>query len=133
MNNKIDGDLKIAISGILILLSVAFISFKSSALTTPIISLNVVALIAGIIFQARQLSKNWTALLLTVFFTLLVSFITMMPSKNEVVYNLEKHLNHFPYWFMGLFSLMFYISNEEKIVVKLTEGITLLQSIVVIY
>lgn len=39
----------------------------------------------------------------------------------------------FPYWFIVLFALFSIIAHDDKTVPKLTEGITLLQSIAVIY
>ena len=49
------------------------------------------------------------------------------------MYDFENHIIQWPYAFLLVYSLLFFIRYEEKITAKLTEGITLLLSISMLY
>ncbi len=90
-------------------------------------------LIAGVIFENRRLSSDWNTILLKILGSVFLSFIAFLPYKREDIYSFENHIREWPYWFISFFVLMSVIYHEKKIIPKLTEGITLLQSISIIY
>jgi hypothetical protein len=99
----------------------------------PIIPISIIALISGIIYESKRISKNWAIVFYFILGSCGFSFFTFMPGKNEYIYNFESHLEIGTYAFILTFIIINISFNGEKVIPKLTEGITLLQSISVIY
>ncbi len=126
-------DLLLALGGILISVFFGYIFYHTYQSERSLISLMILPLIAGIIIENLRLSSDWTSLLLRIFGALLFSILAFLPGKSEGNYNLENHIEMWPYWFVIFFVVFSAISHEKKIIPKLTEGITLLQSAAIIY
>jgi len=62
-----------------------------------------------------------------------IQLINFLPGKSEQIYNFENHIEMWPYVFIFIFALFFGIAHKDKVTTRLTEGITLLLSISLIY
>ncbi|MDO5969763.1 hypothetical protein Q4Q35_08085 [Flavivirga aquimarina] len=121
------------IIGIFILTFLGYIIFRTYQSQNSLLSIMTIPLILGIVFENRRLSSDWKDILLKITIALALSFIAFLPGKNERNYSFEHHIEIWPYFFIGFFVLASVIHHEKKIIPKLTEGITLLQSISIIY
>ncbi|MDP1726344.1 MAG: hypothetical protein Q8M15_06140 [Bacteroidota bacterium] len=120
------------LGGLLLVLTI-FVGFKLHLSERRLIPISILAIIIGAIFEGKRIIEKWK----TVFFLSLASFIlsylAFLPGKGEHGYGIENHIEEWPYWFIGIFSLLIIAFNKERVTVKLTEGITLIQSIAIIY
>jgi hypothetical protein len=98
-----------------------------------LIPLSVLALLAGVIFEGKRISEKWSTLLAITLGSLVASFLAFLPGKREHNYVFEDHIILWPYWFLVAFAIISIATYGQKVVPKLTEGITLLQSIALIY
>jgi hypothetical protein len=119
--------------GLVVLSLTIYIGYRISASGRRLIPISVLAIIAGVIFEAKRLSENWSTVLLTALGSFIFSLLAFLPGKREYVYNFENHIAIFPYWFVIVFAIFSIITNGDKVIPKLTEGTTLLQSIAVFY
>lgn len=95
--------------------------------------MSVVALIAGVVFENKKVMEKWSAVLWTALGSLIFSFFIFLPGKREQVYNFDSHLELWPYAFIFFFTIISISLHQEKVTARLTEGITLLQSVAVLY
>lgn len=98
-----------------------------------LIPISVFALIAGVIFENKRLTQKWSTVLWTALGSFAFSFFIFLPGKRERIYNFENHVEMWPYAFIFFFIIFAISFHGDKIISKLTEGITLLLSIAVIY
>lgn len=110
-----------------------YVFYRAYISERSLVSIMMVPLILGIIFENRRLSTAWKMLALKIFCSLLIAMLAFLPGRGERTYNFDDHIELAIYWFVFLFVLASVIYHEEKIVPKLTEGITLLQSVSIIY
>jgi len=128
-------DLKpyLIVVGLLLLALTIYVGFRLQSSSRHLIPISVIALLSGVLFESKRLTEKW----LTVFFTglgsFIFSFLAFLPGKKEHIYNFENHIEMWPYMFIFFFILFSIAFHGDKIIPKLTEGITLLQSIAVIY
>lgn len=119
--------------GVLSLVLLLYISFRMYIAERNLIPISIFALIAGAVFETKRLTEKWESVISTALFSFGCSFLAFFPGKREYVYNFENHIEIWPYCFL-IFFLIFTIGfNKDKVIPKLTEGITLLQSITIIY
>lgn len=121
------------IIGVFILIFLAYISYRIYNSEGRLIPISVVALISGIIYENRKITEKWSSVLYSALGSLLFSFIAFLPGKRERVYDFENHIEMWPYTFIIIFIIITIIMNEDKIIPKLTEGITLMKSVAIIY
>ncbi len=128
-------DLKpyIIVIGLLLLALTIYVGFRMQSSGRRLIPISVLALIAGVIFEGRRISDKWLTVLLTALGSFVLSFLAFLPGKREHGYNFENHIEAWPYWFVIIFAILSIAFHGDKVIPKLTEGITLLQSIAVIY
>jgi hypothetical protein len=100
---------------------------------SSLIPLSFIALLAGLIFEHRRLSNNWSTVIYSLLGALGISLFAFLKFKEEGYYDLYQHLRVWPYAFIGAFVVIGIILNYEKLNPQLTEGITLIQSIAIIY
>jgi hypothetical protein len=98
-----------------------------------IFSLSFLALIAGLLFESFRLSDRWINVIFILIGAIFFSLFGLLPGKHEHNYEFENHLQTWPYFFLFFFTLFSAIFHGDKTIVKLTEGITLIQSLSVIY
>jgi len=91
------------------------------------------ALYCGLLFQSYSITKNWKVLLLPFVCSCFVVITSLLPviTQNENFFEEFIELFSFPIIFM--FALFLYSFYQEKITIKLSEGITLIQSLSLIY
>jgi len=109
----------------------AVFSLRSSQNTT--ISISCFALLAGVIYEHKKLCTKWATVIYTVLGAFALSFSAFLPGKREHSYILDTHIVMWPYFFIGFVILISLVINNEKTIARLGEGITLLQSIALIY
>ncbi|MFD3001268.1 hypothetical protein ACFS7Z_12910 [Pontibacter toksunensis] len=126
-------DLVLIFVGLLVLALVAYVGYRLHTSERRLIPISVLALIAGVIFESRRLSDKWAPVLLTALGAFVFSFLAFLPGKGELVYNFENHIETFPYWFIITFAFISVAFHGYKTIPKLTEGITLLQSLAIFY
>jgi hypothetical protein len=119
--------------GLLVLGLTIYIGFRMNNSGRRLIPLSVLALIAGVFFESKRLTEKWLPVLLTALGSFIFSFVAFLPGKREHIYNFENHIEMWPYTFIFIFVIFSIIVNKDKVIPKLTEGITLLQSIAVFY
>lgn len=121
------------IIGIFILTFFGYVIFRTYQSQNSLLSIMTIPLILGIVFENRRLSSDWKDILLKISISLALSVFAFLPGKGERNYSLDHHIEIWPYVFIAFFVIGSVIHHEKKIVPKLTEGITLLQSISIIY
>jgi len=119
--------------GLFVLALTIYIAYRLNVSHRRLIPISVIAIIAGVIFEGRRLSAKWSTVLFTALGSFIFSFLAFLPGKREHDYNFENHIEMFPYWFIIIFALFSIAFHGDKVIQKLTEGITLLQSVAVIY
>ena len=119
--------------GVIAIVFTLYIGYRASVTDRKLFSVSFVALFAGLFFESFRISKDWKYVMFIFIGAYLFSFITFLPGKREVDYDFESHIARWPYFFIFFFALAFAIFNKDKVTVKLTEGITLLLSISMIY
>jgi hypothetical protein len=122
----------IAIAVGLIALTV-YIVFRMQSSGRQLIPISVLALIAGVIVESLRISERKMDVLGITLLSFALSFLAFLPGKHEHNYSFEHHIQAWPYWFIILFAIVSVVTHGDKAVPKLTEGITLLQSIAVVY
>jgi hypothetical protein len=118
--------------GALIFSLVILISSKSSSVEN-IDTIGVIALFAGLIFATIVLSNKLKTVLYALSYALIISLITLIPAFVYQETASALYFKLWPYCFLVGYLLMLVSIFDDKIQPKLTEGITLLLSISVIY
>lgn len=126
-------DLLLIIGGVLACLFLIWVFYWTYQSERSLMSIMLIPLIVGIIFENKRLSTNWKKLATNIIIALLLSIYGFLRNKGERPYNFENHIENWPYFFIFFFVIISMIHHEKKIIPKLTEGITLLQSISIIY
>lgn len=119
--------------GVLALFLLLFISYRIYISERTLIPISIFALIGGAIFQTKRLTKNWGLVLGTALISFIISFIAFLPGKREHEYVFDKHIEIWPFMFLFIFLFLISVFAQEKVTPKLTEGITLIQSMAIIY
>lgn len=122
-----------------ILLGLACVSFtfyltkEVSSLKVNFISVELWALMAGLIFESYRISKNWETFLVKVFTSYLLSFLVFASDQVSSANYVASRLFLWPYYIIFFFVLITVMANTEKVTAKLTEGVTLLLSVSAVY
>ena len=122
----------ILIGLLLILLTIYFVK-RIHDTDKVLIPISVLALIAGLIYEYKSICEKWITVLLTTLVSFALSFLAFLPGKREHNYSLDSHIEAWPYTFCFFFTLIAICFYTKKTTPILTEGITLLQSIAIIY
>ena len=137
MGRKITGfDLLILILILLGLASVAFTAYifhRISMTHYKLIPISVVALIIGVIVEAKRLSPKWSTVLTITLISFALSFLSFLPGRREQTYIFENHIVLWPYVFLFINVILTAIFHKEKTIPKMTEGKTSILSIGAIY
>ena len=121
------------ILGVLGLIFTIYIAYRASISERKLFSVSLLALFAGLLFESFRVSDNWKNVIYIFIGAYFFSLINFLPGKNEKIYYFENHIESWPYVFIIFFTLVFAISNKNKVTAKLSEGITLLLSLSLIY
>ncbi|WP_316634666.1 hypothetical protein [uncultured Flavobacterium sp.] len=105
-----------------------------------LIPLHILALIAGVIFESKKITKTWTTSVLIGIISFIFTFSLGLflyhispNSKFDFMLILNLSILAWPIAFFILYVIFSRIFNERRIVPQLTEGITLMLSISMIY
>jgi len=98
-----------------------------------VISLMVIPLGLGLIWENWRLSGNWYHLQIKLLGALLFSLFAFLYGKGETHYNFESHLEIWPYAFIAIFTIISVIYHDERVVLRVGVGLTLLQSLCLFY
>jgi hypothetical protein len=123
----------IIVLGVIGLFLTLYIGFRASISDRKLFSVSLLALFAGLIFESIRVSGSWKTVAGIFTATYLFSLLSFLPGKRERVYNFENHIEFWPYSFIFLFAIFFGIAYKDKVTAKLTEGITLLLSLSLVY
>lgn len=121
------------------LIALFFILKKSMSAEKELISMAMIPIIMGIIFELRRLQVSWSNIIVKLIISLGASLIlSFIPGKKERVYNVEGHISYFPFVFIATFlivSIIFFTENKEKdkLTAPLNEGILFVQSLSILY
>lgn len=92
-----------------------------------------IALFLGLLFESYFILENLNSILNCFSISFFVSLTTFLLGKSEKIYNLQRHIKLWPYFFLISFIIGIIITNQKKVTIRQTEGTTLLQSIAIIY
>lgn len=125
------------VSGLLIY--IAYDSYIKVTSGSHLIPINLFALLAGVIFESKRITNRWVIVVIVAIVSFLIAYAFLnlieesLNRRQGLVFILNSCIIIWPPIFLVLyfiFSLLFY---KYRIIPKLTEGITLLQSVAVIY
>lgn len=110
-----------------------YIGYRVSASDKKLFSVSLLALFAGLLFEGFRVTDSWKTVAAIFIGSYFFSLFNFLPGKNEHHYVFENHIASWPYVFICIFALVFAIVHSDRVTAKLTEGITLLQSMALIY
>ncbi len=121
------------ILGVVGLALTIYIGYRTSISDRKLFSVSLLALFAGLLFESFRVSDKWKNVIYIFVGAYFFSLLNFFPGKHEKIYNFENHIETWPYFFIIFFTLVFAIINKDKVTAKLSEGITLLLSLSLIY
>jgi len=111
-----------------------FITIYSISNTDQKISLYNIPLILGVLYETKKLCKRWDTLIIKTLLSILLSLILTLMfiglTRDDMS---NKIISFWPITFVVTTILLTFNLYSDKISTKLTEGVTLMQSIAVIY
>lgn len=123
----------VIVIGIIGLLLTLYVGYRASISDRKLFSVSLLALFAGLLFESIRVSGSLKTVAGIFAGTYLISLTAFLPGKRERVYNFENHIEMWPYIFLFIFAIFFGIAYKDKVTAKLTEGITLLLSLSLVY
>lgn len=106
-----------------------FLIFQADFYVLPFLT---IPLICGLITENKRLSDHWTFFVIKLMFAfILSSFLVFIINLDS--FNAAEQIRNWPYIFIVIFAFISAIFYEKKVTPRITEGVTLLQSIAVIY
>lgn len=123
----------IVILAVITVVFTGYVGYRISLSSRSFFPLALLALVAGLLFESFRISDNWRKVIYQFIVVFFCSLICFLPGKTERNYSFEDHIEYFPYYFLVFFAISSIIIHNDKITVKLTEGITLLLSISFVY
>lgn len=123
----------IIVLGLIGLLLTFYIGYRASVSDRKLFSISLLALFAGLLFESFRVSDNWKTILSIFVGSYFFSLFNFLPGKREHIYIFENHIESWPYYFIFFYALAFAIFYKERVTVRLTEGITLLLSLSLVY
>lgn len=121
------------IAGILGLILTIYIGYRAAISNQNLFSVSLLALIAGLLLESFRITRSWKAVIGVFAGAYLLSLFAFMSGKRENGYNFENHIAIWPYFFIVLYTIIFGSFFKNKVTTKLSEGMTLLLSISLIY
>jgi len=112
-----------------------YIGYRASISDRKLFSVSLIAIFAGLLFESFRISGNWKIVVFTFIGAYFFSLLVFLPIEEEhgYGYDFESHIQSWPYVFIFFYALAFTIFYKDKVTAKLTEGITLLQSLSLVY
>lgn len=107
--------------------------YKITLSERKLFSISLLALFAGLLFESFRINDHWKNVVYMFIGTYVFSLFLFLPGTIGNTQNFENSMEFWPYYFIFFFSLMTAVFNKDKVTAKLTEGVTLLQSLSIIY
>jgi len=128
-------DLKpfIIFAGIILLLVTLFLTIHLKLWEKNLVPYTILCLIAGLCYEGKRLTDMWQTFFLILLTSYILSFISFAPGKYEYEYQLENHIKIWSYYFIFIFTIISIGFHKDKIIPNLTEGITFIQTMAIIY
>ncbi|MCB9081407.1 MAG: hypothetical protein H6555_06810 [Lewinellaceae bacterium] len=123
----------VIIVGLIGLALTFYIGYRASISDRKLFSVSLIALFAGLLFESFRVSGHWKTVIGIFIGAYFFSLTSFLPGKNERHYDFESHIEKWPYVFLFMFALIFGVIYQKRVTAKLTEGITLLLSVSMIY
>jgi fatty acid desaturase len=92
-----------------------------------------IALFLGLLLESYFIFRKLNSILNCFTVSFFVSLFTFLPGKREKIYNLQNHIELWPYFFLISFIIGIIILKQKEVTSKQTEGTTLLQSLALVY
>lgn len=118
---------------LLVLIPAALLVVKAQTSTKLLLPASLLALFGGLFAQYRRITQRWTTVFWTALVALGLSYLAFLPGKHERVYDMDVHIQIWPYVFCGFFLLIAIIEHKSLVTPRLHEGMTLLQTVALAY
>jgi len=115
------------------LILTVYIGYRAFMSEQRLFSISNPALFAGLLFESYQITKSWKNIGGIFVGSYLLSLFSFIPGGNNGANAFESQVAIWPYVFLFIYATLFGIGYKEKVTAKLTEGITLLLTISIIY
>jgi len=119
--------------GFVVSILAVYVALKLNSYEKAYIPVSMFALIMGLLFEYRRISRNWSYVLYITLGSFVLGFIVLLMGKEEGANLFDKDIIILPLAFLFFFVSIAVVVHEKNIVAHLTEGITLMQSIAMIY
>lgn len=126
------------IAGLLVLAVIGmtwYVGYRLSEAEQTLIPVSVLAMVAGVLFESKRRIKGWLPVILLTLGSYLLSFVAFLPGRRERLntYLFENHIAIWPYAFVFIHLLLLIVLYKDKVIPRLTEGTTLIQSAAMMY
>ena len=121
------------ILGIAAIALTIYFGYRASLSERKLFSVSLIALFGGLLYEIFRVSKSWENIVPVFLGSYFFSLIAFSPGKREYVYVLENHIQNWPYLFILFFAIIYAAFYKDTLTTRLTEGMTLLLSISLIY
>jgi hypothetical protein len=110
-----------------------YLGYNSDFMQSPSFSVSIAMLFVGMLVESLRLSKSWKVTSLIFVGAYLFSLFTFLTIQNKSTYNINILVDALPFMFIFYFTLIFALIFKDKVTAKLTEGITFLQTLAIVY
>lgn len=110
-----------------------FIIYKITISERRFFSISLIALLSGVLIESYRVSKNWKIVFFKFIGAYVLSFIAFIPGKREINYEIDSHIEYWFYTIVVAYIIISTIFLSDKITQKLSEGVTLILSLSLIY
>ena len=97
------------------------------------LEVKLISIILGLFYVNYRYSDKLVTFFITSLVAFSVSFLCLLPFFNENQFNFNEQIQHYPYWFVVTYAILNHTVNRKNNKIILTEGITLMQSLAIVY
>ncbi len=119
--------------GVLLLIGVSFLVLYTYVKQGTMLPLGLFALIGGLLYKSYQVNRDFWLSFTLVVVSLLFSLLGLIPSAKEFEVSIIEGASKVPLYFIFIYSLFTVVFNYDKLLPRLHEGITFLQSLALLY
>ena len=119
------------ILSIIALIFTIYFNYYVSFNERKIYTISLTALFCGLTIETYKITKNWKIVRFPLIGSYLIILFTILPFRSVVIF--EDLIKVFSYVLIFIFALFISFDNNEKTTSNLTEGVTLIQSLSLIY
>ncbi|MBD8083097.1 hypothetical protein [Chryseobacterium caseinilyticum] len=123
----------IKIVGIICLIATIMISITAYTQKIEIIPTYLAILFCGILFESFRISNKSKSIFYVLLYAYFISLIVFFPDQGNDAYHFEERIKRLPYVLCFVYLIILVASHKKIIIPRLTEGVTLLLSVSIIY